>query len=256
MSPELKELDGVVPNVQLGPSLLPRWLQNAIDISWRDTRDNGTVYAAIVSDDALSIILLPTTFAVLVNRGNRIKLDIMKFFSHMSRKELCGVVKQLNERELDASISIKAEIVDTELWIEIHFQTVNITAVGVRRRRWSRSYAVLGNDPRVGISAFGGILDIPNLFAHAEREIFEEAGFRAKNLWIIGMIRVEKAVILVGVFHAPPKWMCRLRFPFRQDHDKEMKSLVFVPENKIREILHSRQMMWSPLPEVLEKAMS
>lgn len=256
MSTELKELGGVVPTIHLGPFLLPQWLQAAIDSSWRDTRYNGTIYAAIVSDDALSIILLPTTFAVLVNRGNILKLDIRKFFRHMSQKELCRVVKQLNERELDSSISIKAEIVETELWVEIHFQTVNITAVGVRTRRWNKSYAVLGYDPRVGISAFGGILDIPNLFVHAEREIFEESGFRAKNLQIIGLIRVEKAVILVGVFHTPPKWMCRLRFPFRQDHDKEMKSLVFISEDKIREILHPSQMMWSPLPEVLEKALS
>lgn len=256
---------GFVPNEHLVGALLPEWLQAKIDADWQSANPeghNGRVYAAHVSDDADDVFLWDTSFAVRAasRAGKELEIDISSLGMDFTtfRQEYSKLLDRL-ERLPEEMVLV--ELRGGVLAVKIQFKTVNITSFGVRRWRWFPKWVanrlpkwlVAGDHKKAGAFPFGGILNIPDLFAHAEREIKEESGLPAVNLQIIGVVRDKKSIHFVGIFDAPSKRECRRRFDRREDPDNEMQNLLFLSSTEEANGLIKK---WSPLGEVVEAALS
>jgi hypothetical protein len=248
---------GFTPRVVPMGYLLPKWLQEAIDGTWQGDGYNGAVYAADVSGDWKDVFLWKTSFAVRAVRGKELEFNINEL--QASHEKIETDIKILNIGwSYTASINIEAKIVGSTLKIKIFFKTVNITSIGLRkqdRQSGRKAYVLAGDHRRAGAFPFGGILDVPDLFEHAKREIREESGLAPNNLQIIGVVPDENSINFVGVYDIPTRSKCRRLFQLRKDQDREMRDLVFIPEDEIDETLSRYSKQWAYLLPAVKRAL-
>lgn len=130
------------------------------------------------------------------------------------------------------------------------FQEVNYTCFGDSGDFW-----VVGRHHTVGLSPFGGILDVPDLLEHVAREVHEESGLNFIEPCIMGIVRRTKCVNFIVKFNTPSREECL--HLWEQRTDDEMCELVFVPKShKGIKDTFTGQPQWSFMRPILEHDLS
>jgi hypothetical protein len=249
---------GFVPIIKDGPALLPEWLQKLFDNSWSGDGFNGDVCVGSLKDGGEHVTLHKTSFAV---RGARFKENRFPIAdTGKTREQLERAINRLHTRHKADDITINAWIDDEqkELVVIVEFKTVNIASFGLSQTPGGKKRLIAGDHRRAGVFPFSVILNEPDIFAHAVREIFEKSGCIARNLRVIGVVLDDpKSYNFVGIFDAPMRTKgARRNFKRRQDPDGEMRHLVVIPEGKVDEVLSSYPKQWPPLAAAAKWTMS
>jgi 8-oxo-dGTP pyrophosphatase MutT (NUDIX family) len=246
---------GFVPEIiNMGP-LFPEWVQSAYDSRWKQNNpggENGNAYASVVTDDATKVSLYGTSYGVRCMRRTVLEISVKDL--EMDSEQFNEAYRELKEhiRKLPGEITVDIQLQDNILAVKFDFKTVNITSVGVSRRQ---RYAVAWHHRRNGPFTAGGILNRLNMREHAEDEINEETGLRARNLQIVGIVRDERSTHYVGVTQVPFKWICRLLFKLRKDPDNEMDKVLFFETDTVSSKLAKYNKKWKYLGAALEAAL-